>query len=230
MDDREFTDLFVDDKLERENAHGHLQGIATALEGVCRDPVSRSMLPADVQVHAIRQERFRRIKLSSGKIVIVNQDTREVKPMFPDSRDLMKQVMMSHTIDRGSSGQVALHFAVHIGLLWVVHRGPFHDMLNSSKAAGKHSCQGRIWKCVLKFTSQANINHGPFHSGQWRRLKEAKLLKWSMLHTEISERSRAVAEATAQYLDGVADLANLNYNDYHNLFVACPLAQRLVLC
>lgn len=45
--------------------------------------------------------------------------------------------------------------------------GPFHDQWNSIKMA--------IWRAVVRFSSVANINHGPFRSGCWGKGKQTAL-------------------------------------------------------
>ena len=46
-------------------------------------------------------------------------------------------VLGNHVLDRGSVGASAVNFALHIGLLWSVWWGIFHDLWNSIKNAAK---------------------------------------------------------------------------------------------
>ena len=74
--------------------------------------------------------------------------------------------------------------------------GIFHDIWNAVRQAGKQVKD--FWKKVVRFASIANLNHGPFRSGQWRRVIEEFHRLWSDTHTFQSEDFRVIARMQAQ--------------------------------
>lgn len=103
----------------------------------------------------------------------------------------------NHILDRGSTGSALCWFAQHKKLCWVWSWGPFHDQWNSIKQAAKRCRGGEIWRAIVRFSSVANINHGPFRSGCWGKGKQTALRNYMTKNTVHSERFRAAAQQQA---------------------------------
>ena len=91
-----------------------------------------------------------------------------------------------------------MFYLLPIGCYWSLHFGFFHDLWNSIRNAAKIADQGRVWKAIAKFAAVANLNHGPYRTDQWRRVKEAMLKRWCERHNSTSEDFRAYAREQAR--------------------------------
>ena len=49
-----------------------------------------------------------------------------------------------------------------------------------------------MWRCVLQFVCIANMNGGPFRSGQWHQLKKDAAKRFVELHTPTSDEFQEV--------------------------------------
>jgi hypothetical protein len=194
LKDRQLTEWFVQDKLCREAAFNMIHALVTQLEEVFSSPISRGILPATVRVGTIADTKLLRVRLTSGKSVIVDLVTHAVTPIFPPDFEPRSLFVSNHTIDRGSVGAAAMNFMVAGGWLANICWGVFHDTWNAAKDGARKM---GWWKEIVRFSKIANFNHGPFRSGAWRRLKEALLYRWVSLTDPTTPSFREAAVKTA---------------------------------
>lgn len=191
------SELFVQDKLQRQATFALLRTIVTQIEEVAQRPISRGRLPPDVRIAKLADQDEAQVQLSDGTLCIVNRRTREVTPVFPAGFAVSNYLIINHVVDRGSTNVSLMSFAAHCGMLWSVTWGWFHDLWNSIKAACKGVAQGRWWLMVVRFASIANINHGPFRSGSWGKAKQTALTTYLACRTSESNDFQEAARMTA---------------------------------
>ena len=169
MRDRELSDLWVADRLERQASHQLLQALVTAIEDQFPKPLTRGVLPAEVNLQPV--DITSSIRMGEGGF-LVREDvgTGDTTRVFPPSFNVRSLFITNHTADRSSLCVAIFGYLAHSGVLLAFHAGIFHDIWNAVRQAGKHV--GQFWKKVVRFASIANLNHGPFRSGQWRRVIE----------------------------------------------------------
>ena len=122
-----------------------------------------------------------------------------MKPVWPQSFNVYQCFISNHTIDRGSVGSSAMHYGMHIGMLWVVYFGLFHDIFNAVKNSGKNCLKRRVWNTVVKFASIVNLNHGPYRTGAWGKAKQSGLSNYIGARTSKSADFRSVAVQSARH-------------------------------
>ena len=193
------TKLFIEDKLERAATHSMGRAVASQMASVFEMPMSKAILPPEVRIGALQDVDERRVVLECGTAVVVNSRTESVEPVFPPNWSPRQHLFSNHTIDRGSTGAAWFYFAVHSGLLWSVHWGPYHDMWNAIKGSAK-ALKG-WWKSILQFAAISNQNHGPFRSGAWGRRKQETLTAYVASHTSRDAEFREAAVKQAVLSD-----------------------------
>ena len=134
--DTRAVELFIHDKLERHANHALLRGLGSQLEQIVPNPVTRSVLPALVRVHARGDSADQLVQLSPGALCWVNLHTGEASRVFPPAFSVVDLFLCSHVVDRVSTNVCMMSLAQHAGLIWTPW-GFFHDLWNGLKAAAK---------------------------------------------------------------------------------------------
>ena len=217
--DQGVSELFVKDKMVRQATHALLRAVITQLEGLFPDPLARGKLSPDVRVQAHGSPADKTIT-EDGKLKVVNDRTGLKQDVFPHDFSLDNHLVLTHTVDRGSTGGALLFFMISQGYLWTVAWGFFHDMWNSIKNAAKKTANGKWWKTILQFASVANLNHGPFRSGAWGKSKQIFHKRYMESHTSDSLDFVEAAKKTA-YLAGL-DATDLDYDYWFNVMGRLP--------
>ena len=82
---------------------------------------------------------------------------------------------------------------------------------NSIKQSAKGYQNGKFWRSVIRFSSIANLNHGPYRSSAWGKMKQESHADFMAKHTMASEEFRRAARMTAwllgQDIDDAGDWA-----------------------
>ena len=196
--DQSVCSLYIEDKLTRQSTHGLLKSLVCQLEGLVPDPLVRGKLAPDVLVQAHTSAAMETTVDDSGELMVTNASQHQQHPVFPETFNLSKLLVINHTIDRGSIGGALLHFMIKKGYLWCVTWGFFHDVWNTIKTAAKKTAGAKWWNMVVKFASVSNMNHGPFRSSAWGKGKQQAHRSWMETHTYKSPEFRAVAVQTAK--------------------------------
>ena len=134
--DQSVWHLYVEDSLVRQSSHGLLRALVTQLEDMFEHPLKRARLPDNVRVSPYEDTAFHLGKDEAGNAMVNNTDEGSSIPVFPSDWSLTNHLILSHTIDRGSSGGTVLSFMLAQGYLWTVFWGWCHDLWNSVKTAG----------------------------------------------------------------------------------------------
>ena len=175
-DSKEVSELWVQDRLERKHSWSELRALTTQLERLLGPGVlEKCLLPKNV--HVMRVSAGQERKIFSDCAALVDVQSQEITRVLPDdfvpSSDCM---LISHVLDRGSTGAAAMGFALEKAhLTWIVAWGTFHDTWNVIKNALKHSSGGVCWRAVLRLSAIANVGFGPYRSGAWRCLMSETL-------------------------------------------------------
>ena len=96
--------------------------------------------------------------------------------------------IQSHTTDRCATNSSMLHFMACVGFLVAFFFDCLHSkwntIRNTSKRAGEWAGRkkGWVWARVLEFLTIANMNAGPYRSGQWFDVKKDACIRWPRLH------------------------------------------------
>ena len=188
--DRELTDLFVNDQIERQAAYGNMRSLVFALQLLLKRPISDCKLPEEVHLRAVLPGETR-VRLPDGRFVLASDEgVTDVLPLEFSAKNVLT---VAHTMDRGSVGAAMIHFCQSQQLLWTVHFGWFHDLWNSIKQAAKRARSSRVWHSVLKFMLIGNMNHGPYQSGAWGKAKQEALKNWIESHSIDSPEFQLIA-------------------------------------
>ena len=207
--DATVCELYILDKLQRQASHGLFRAVIWQLEGLIPGALSRSFLPPSWHIEPLTNRDEKRFRLPSGAIAIANTATKEfIRLVLPHDFDLHSVLLCGHVLDRGSTGCAVVHWAQHCKLLWTWTWGYFHDTWNAIKTACKMSNQGRWWVQVLRLASIVNLNHGPFRSGAWSKVKQQAHFWFMSCHTIDSLDFREAAARTSELLNKPIDEAD----------------------
>ena len=219
--DLSVSQLFVENKLLRVATHALFRCLVTQMEGVAPDIVNRSRLPADVLVRTLADRDEVVVSMPDMSLRIVNERTRVVRRVFPRNWDPRSVAISNHVLDRGSTGSALAWFAQKIQLLWTFVFGVFHDLSNSIKQAAKKTKQGKTWNRVVRFSSIANLNFGPFRSGAWGKGKQVALVRLLEVTTSHCPRFREAAFKQASLL-GQAPSTDADYDAWYGFMSELP--------
>ena len=170
MLDREAFEYWVEEKLEREAAHQTLQAVVAAMESVFPLPLTRGQCPRDLRIFAAGRDGTWIVD-DHGRPILRTNSTDDTVLVLPEKFSSGDAFICNHTVDRCSTGLAGLNYMFFEKMMWAVHYGLFHDLWNSIRTAAKLVHGGIVWKWIVKFATVANFNHGPYRTGQWRRLK-----------------------------------------------------------
>ena len=179
---RELSDLWINDRLERQSTHEEMQALITAMEDQFPKPITRSICPGDLLIGPVNSTRIERRFDAANRLCLYDLDSVEQTPIFPDGFQSASVFMQNHIVDRCAVGLSLLAFLIHCKCLIIVHTGIFHDIWNATRTTAK-PYGAKFWKDIVKLSSIVNFNHGSFRIGQWRRYKEERLKQWCDTHT-----------------------------------------------
>ena len=116
--DQAVSALYIEDKLSRQASHGLGRSLVTQLEGLFPDPLKRGKLDADVLVAAHTSPHMQTMVNDDAEMIVRNGQTGQENPVFPETFDMEKHLVINHTIDRGGIGGALLRFMISMGYLW----------------------------------------------------------------------------------------------------------------
>ena len=173
--DQAVAELFIADRLDRISSWATLKVLLKQVDDLgIRNAWSRSSLASDVVVRRLVPPTEFRVEGDGPAVAsVVENGSRVCRQIIPRGFDVRSQLMITHVIDRGSSGAAPLYYACGaVGKCWCIRNGIQHDLCNAAKTAGKKHNGAMIWKSVIKFSSVQNLPYGPFRSGAWGRLMQ----------------------------------------------------------
>jgi len=192
------------------------------MEQAVDNPISRSRLPDTVHVRRIQDRAISRVVTEDGEVLLYDPRDDSLARVFPLNWSVFDLLLGNHTLDRGSVGASGANFMESHGYLNTFHPGRFHDDWNSIKNSAKKSTSSGIWWArIVEFASLCNMNHGPYRSSAWRRLKEMLLGKYLETHDVNSPDFRVTAEETAK-IDGKIISAPSEYVHYWRFMELLP--------
>ena len=195
------ADAFVQDKLQREGAHCLLKTLYAQGSDIVKGGLSACVPPESLYISAFDSQHERAwnegrlyVTLDGSKVAVISGSMLTVD-------GFKKQLkFINNTLDRCPTNSCMLNFCIFAQNICITANwGRFHDIWNSVKNAAKKKLllqdgSGRVvclWTSVVRFSSIANINHGPFRSGCWGRGKQATVKR---IEGSMSGRSAAVRE------------------------------------
>ena len=199
--DTAVADAFVQDKLMREGAHCLLKTFYAQVAEIVQGGLSACVPPENFE---LGENRLKRVWDPDKRRMFWEDADGNTSVIIPDNMLTVegfakKLKLFTNTLDRCPTNSCMLNFCVFDqGMCLTANWGRFHDIWNSVKNAGKKKIIDStgavvcIWTSVIRFSSIANINHGPFRSGCWGRGKQATVRK---IEGSMNGRSAVVREA-----------------------------------
>ena len=218
------SELYINDKVERRASWSLLRAVI-AQQQALRGPnvLEQSFLPTKFRVLPVQRGQ-RRVFLDCGDEILVTEPGGKLLRILPKKIDLGGLVMTHHVVDRHSTNLTCIFHMMHVGGLWVVSFGSFHDLWNAVKHSSAQCGDGSDvnWTWVRKAASLFNFNHGPFRSSAWGRAKQ-EALKTIMESLDSTDAGfRAVAREQA-ILDGVRrGLTDVEYEERFKAMGSMP--------
>ena len=197
------ADAFVQDELQREGAHCLLKTLYAQVGDIVKGGLSACVPPESLFISAFATVHERAWK--DGRLYCQATADGDRTVVIPDSMltvdDFKKQLkFINNTLDRCPTNSCMMNFCIFsASMCMTAYWGRFHDIWNSVKNSATKNMvlqdgSGRVvclWTSVVRFSSIANINHGPFRSGCWGRGKQATVKR---MEGSMSGRSAAVRE------------------------------------
>ena len=108
--DRELSNLWVNDRLEREAAWSLMRAVVSAMEQAVDNPISRSRLPDTVHVRRIQDRAISRVVTEDGEVLLYDPRDDSLARVFPLNWSVFDLLLGNHTLDRGSVGASGANF------------------------------------------------------------------------------------------------------------------------
>ena len=118
------TEMFIEDKLERQASYGLLRCILSQLGDLVATPLQRGTLPASVRVGALQDPSLELMFPPDSAPRILNTVTGVEEAALPQTWHPSSTLIVSNVIGRGSTGAVVLFALMSKGYLWSVAWDP----------------------------------------------------------------------------------------------------------
>ena len=154
-------------------------------------------LPNDIMLRPVRAGE-QRLK-HGGVYVLYNTENPSAAEELPAKYSTHPFRFCTQVPDRSSIGVSLIHFLLWLGFLFPAYFDFFHCLWNSikntAKKVGRYSGRprGYLWRYILNFVCIANMNGGPYRSGQWVELKKSAARRFHDMYTYASEEFQAIA-------------------------------------
>ena len=182
LDDDDLAGLWIQDKVQRQAAHGTLRAVISAIEDTLGRPFDDFFLPDELNIRPVVAGEKHLFK-ESGEAFLIDDELGRELPVLPKNFLAFNFCTQHHLTDRANIISSGLNFLQNEGVLVTWTWGPCHGLWNAIKRSAKRCSQGSIWKSILQLLVAYNFNHGPFRSGARRRFMEDILKRWLESHT-----------------------------------------------
>ena len=167
-------------KLVRLEGFKEMKGVSAALNSIGLSLHSFAV-PKGLCCRPLERTEYR-LEGANGMHYIMDDKTKEMKPEIPPDMDLAKVACLVSISDQGPNVIASINYLQYHpqnSIMCLALFDPFHRGWNDLKLALKRGVSG-LWRTVLELTVVANLNYGPFGSGNWFWKKKAKLQDFLM--------------------------------------------------